>query len=306
MPQRVCQFPEVAKDSAPGVFREPKFFSTQISKARRFYLGPVRGRNPLVIVCGGCEYCAPDYRIHRSDFPYYSIEFVAGGKGWLTLRNRRCPLTPGAVFAYGPGMPHDIRSFPDRPLVKYFVDFLGRRGRQLLKASGLERGRIVPYSLPNQIQQLFEDLISTGLRQSRFSRAICAAIVEQMLLRIAESTVSPKTAATPAFATYQRCRAYLETHYGEMRKLSEVAAQCHIDPAYLCRLFSRYDHQSPYRYLIRLKMCDAAQRLQMPGALVKQVAGAIGFDDPFQFSRTFRRIYGISPRKFVQLRRRRI
>jgi len=38
--------------------------------------------------------------------------------------------------------------------------------------------------------------------------------------------------------------------------------------------------------------------------LVSQVAYEFGFHDPFQFSRTFRRVLGISPRQFVQLQRR--
>jgi AraC-like DNA-binding protein len=67
-------------------------------------------------------------------------------------------------------------------------------------------------------------------------------------------------------------------------------------------LFSRFDYESPYQYLTRLKMIHAAEQLQMPGALVKQVAGQLGFGDPFRFSRTFRRVLGVSPKKFAQLR----
>ncbi len=50
-------------------------------------------------------------------------------------------------------------------------------------------------------------------------------------------------------------------------------------------------------------MQHAAQRLQSPGILAKQVAMELGFSDPFQFSRTFRRIIGVSPRQFMQLQR---
>jgi AraC-like DNA-binding protein len=36
--------------------------------------------------------------------------------------------------------------------------------------------------------------------------------------------------------------------------------------------------------------------------LVKQVAGQLGFGDPFRFSRTFSRVLGVSPKKFARLR----
>jgi transcriptional regulator GlxA family with amidase domain len=46
----------------------------------------------------------------------------------------------------------------------------------------------------------------------------------------------------------------------------------------------------------------AAERLQQPGALVKQVAAETGFPDPFHFSRVFTSIFGLSPANFRGLR----
>jgi AraC-like DNA-binding protein len=67
-------------------------------------------------------------------------------------------------------------------------------------------------------------------------------------------------------------------------------------------LFRRYDHQSPYQYLLRLRMNLAAEQLHQPGALVKQVAEQTGFDDPFHFSRAFKSVFGLSPDAFRRLR----
>ena len=72
----------------------------------------------------------------------------------------------------------------------------------------------------------------------------------------------------------------------------------------MCRLFKRYAHQSPWQFILRLKMRDAAHRLQARDARVGDVAQEFGFSDPFQFSRTFRRVMGISPRMFVRLHKR--
>ncbi len=283
---------------------EPEFFSAQISEARRFYLDlqpPATHR--LVVICGGCEHCASDYRIHRKDFKYYSIEFVARGQGLLQLAGKKYDLVPGTIFAYGPGVAQDIRCNPARPLVKHFVDFVGRDAARLLKAPAPRPGQVLQSSVPDEILQLFENIITAGLRRTPFNAAICAALVEQMILRIAETAVPPGTIGTLAFETYQRCRQFIETNYLRLDGLNEIADRCHVDAAYICRLFRRYDHQGPYQYLTRLKMRDAAQRLQIPGTLVKIVADELGFPDAFQFSRTFRRIYGIPPRRFAQLQR---
>jgi AraC-like DNA-binding protein len=87
-----------------------------------------------------------------------------------------------------------------------------------------------------------------------------------------------------------------------LRTLGEIAAECHINNAYLCRLFRRYSDQTPGHFLLRLKMNHAAELLQQPGALVKTVAEEVGFADPFHFSRAFASVFGLPPSAFRGLR----
>ena len=42
-----------------------------------------------------------------------------------------------------------------------------------------------------------------------------------------------------------------------------------------------------------------------PIPMMKAAAEAVGFSDPYHFSRTFKRVYGVSPQQFMQLGRRR-
>ena len=53
---------------------------------------------------------------------------------------------------------------------------------------------------------------------------------------------------------------------------------------------------------MRLKMNLAAEWLQQPGALVKQVAERAGFTDQFHFSRAFKSVLGVAPDVFRRLR----
>ncbi len=271
---------------------EPAFFSRQITEARRFYLqlNPP-WREPLNVVCGGHEHCSQDYRIMRDDFPYYSVEFVARGEGTLEMGGRTHPLMTGAVFAYGPGVAHDIRSRAEKPMAKYFVTIAGAEARRRLIAPGPRPGEIMQSSAPEHIAEILEGLIDAGRRETPFRERICRTIVEHLLLRIAETAVPLGTIGTDAFETFQRCREWMEVHYRQAQSLPEIGDKCGVDPAYICRLFKRYAHQSPWQYVLRLKMRDAAQRLQSHNVLVGEVAYEFGFGDPFQFSRTFRRVF---------------
>jgi AraC-like DNA-binding protein len=280
----------------------PAFFSAQVRTARRFYLDLKTSQKPLSVVCGGCEDCARDYAIHRDDFPYYSLEFVARGQGSISLRGRRSVLRSGRLFCYGPGIPHDITTDPVEPLVKYFIDFTGTAVRGLLREYQLDPGEIVQVSAAAEVQVVFDELIVCGLRSGPYTALLCARLLEYLLIKVASLRVPLGAVETRAYATFHHCRQHIEVNFLRLRTLAEAAKACHVDAAYLCRLFQRYGHQSPYQFLLRLKMNRAAERLQSPSVLVKQVADELGFSDAFHFSRSFKHIFGISPEAFRKLR----
>jgi AraC-like DNA-binding protein/quercetin dioxygenase-like cupin family protein len=281
----------------------PGFFSPQVSAARRFYLNlnPPK-RAPLSVVSGGSEHCAPDYEIHRPTFPFYSVEYVVRGRGLLKLNKRSHELRPGTIFSYGPGVRQDIAADPADPPVKYFVDFTGLKSKDILRQCQLPPGNVSQIFPPNDIQNLFDELIRCGQRGGRQSAELCARLLECLALKVSESRAPRTGVETLSFTTYQQCRQHIERNFQRLKTLQQVAQECHADAAYLCRLFQRYDHQSPYQFLMRLKMILAAERLQQPGALVKQVAERAGFSDQFHFSRAFKSVFGVAPDIFRRLR----
>lgn len=281
----------------------PDFFSPHVAGARRFYLdlNPSTNR-ALTLVCGGVERCTADYAIHRSTFPFHSIEYVVRGRGTLKLGNRLHPLQPGSLFSYGPGVGHDIVSDPAEPLVKYFVDFSGRKAKALLRFCSLAGGKVSQVFPAHELQAVFDELIHCGLKGTRYSAPAGEKLLECLVLKVAESRAPVEGRETLAFATYQRGRQHIQQHFRQLKTLRQIGVECHLNHSYLCRLFRRYDHQSPYQYLLRLKMNLAAELLRRPSALVKQVAEETGFGDPFHFSRAFKAAFGLSPDAFRRLR----
>jgi len=290
-------------ESKPNEPTAPEFFSVDVVTARRFYLdlSPPRQRR-LAVVCGGVETCNPNYAIQRATFPFYSIEYVARGRGQLMLNHRAHELRAGLVFSYGPGVPHHITGDADDALVKYFVDFAGTGAPELLRACQLSPGRVTCVFPPDTLSALFDELIQSGQRGGRAGSDLCVRLLECLGLKITASRAPLTSAETVTFTTYQECRRHIEQHFLRLRTLDQIAAECHINNAYLCRLFRRYHHQSPYQFLLRLKMNFAAGRLQTPGVMIKQVAEETGFQDPFHFSRVFRNTLGLSPNSFRSFR----
>jgi AraC-like DNA-binding protein len=153
-----------------------------------------------------------------------------------------------------------------------------------------------------EIQPLFDELVRNGVRGTRQAPAICAILLQALAQKFPECRAPLLSRETLAFETYQHCRDHIALHFQRLRSVEQIARECHLNDAYLCRLFKRYDQDTPYRFLLRLKMTYAAERLQTPGTLVKQIAEEAGFANQFHFSRAFKSVFGVSPSALSKMR----
>ena len=292
------------KRAVPSSNAEPAFVSHQVSEARRYYLNLKPSlQSPLAVVCGGVERMHADYVMKRDDFPYFAIELVTEGAGTLTLKGRRYPLSPGVVFAYGSGVPHTIRNDPRRPMRKYYVDFAGREAGSLLKATPLGTWKALQVPASHELVEIFEAMSREAIDDSAVAHAICTNLMRLLLLKIAQRAVAGGRGLPRSFSTYERLRRHIETHYLRLRSVEAVARECHVTPMYVARLFRRFARTGAYQFLLRLQMNRAAEFLLDEGLLVKEAAARLGFPDAFQFSRTFKRIYGVPPTQLLNARR---
>jgi len=277
----------------------PAFVSRQVVVARRYFLdlrpSPTR---PLTVVCGGEERVRGDYAVERGDFPYACLEFVAAGRGSVVLSGHEAPLAAGSIFTYGPGVPHAIRTDPRRPLRKYYVDFVGREAGARLRAARLAPGGHLTVSRPREVRAVFDLLQQCGLAASPHTQSLCTQLLGVLLTKIAEFATAGDDRDLEARATFERFKQFLHAERRRLLSVEMAAAEFGISPAYACRLFGRFAATSPYRFLVTQRMNLAADLLTHERLRVHQVAERLGFPDPSQFSRAFKRVSGMSPVAF--------
>lgn len=273
-----------------------RYFSSQVQKARRFHLRPEKEkRTGFSVVGGGVEWCRPEYRIARSGFPFTIVEFVAGGAGRLVMNNRQHDLIPGTVFTYGQGVAHGMSCDAAHPLVKYFVVLGGRGVVDFLRTQRLGPGSVVHVADAGRTRQIFDDIIDFGLSDRADREACCLQAFRYLVLKTGDAVIPLSKSSARAFHTYQRCRSYIEAGGLNVRSLRDVAHACHVDEAYLCRLFQRFGRERPYHYLQHIRMNHAMMLLQTTDRLVKDIAEELHYNDTANFTRAFRAWFGVPP-----------
>ncbi|MDL2206725.1 response regulator [Eubacteriales bacterium OttesenSCG-928-N13] len=93
---------------------------------------------------------------------------------------------------------------------------------------------------------------------------------------------------------------YMRQHYMEHIRLSDVADQIYVSQWHLSKLISRYTDSSFLGILSNLRVDRAKELLREPTLKVHEIATLTGFQDVAHFSKTFKKITGLSPVEYRQ------
>ena len=92
--------------------------------------------------------------------------------------------------------------------------------------------------------------------------------------------------------------AHVTTHFDRKITLDDVAALCRLSPTQFCRVFRQEQGVSFCQHLLRYRLERACEGLAHSGALAKEVAYAVGFNDLSYFTWAFKRQLGLTPSEY--------
>lgn len=131
------------------------------------------------------------------------------------------------------------------------------------------------------------------------------AYLMQMLLLIVKQQSEPVELKTGyAFESVnkkyvvEQIISYFEDHYAEKISLDSIAENMYLSPFYVSRIFKSEIGDTPIHYLINIRLERAKELLEAGfGGSIQEVAGQVGYEDAYHFSKLFKKRYGYPPSK---------
>lgn len=96
---------------------------------------------------------------------------------------------------------------------------------------------------------------------------------------------------------------YMQDHIHETLTLNQLSSYFNYSTSRFSHLFKQKTGYAPIDYFIQLKMQKASQQLDFTEKSVKEIASDMGFDDPYYFSKRFRKIFGMSPSQYRSIKK---
>ncbi|MFT8483161.1 MULTISPECIES: AraC family transcriptional regulator [Gluconobacter] len=130
------------------------------------------------------------------------------------------------------------------------------------------------------------------------------AILRELLYRLLQgpqgSVLRQIATAGTNLSQLNRAIGWIRTHYAESFDIASVAKIAGMSPSSFHRHFRAATMMSPLQYRTRLRLQEARRRLLSATVDAAEAGFAVGYDSPSQFSREYRRMFGVPPARDAQ------
>lgn len=227
---------------------------------------------------------------HAHELPHFC--FVLAGSYQENIAGKRFERAPTALVYYPPDVSHAEEHFA--------------RGRHLLVEidfKGLERVRDYGARLSEPVLLATQSSLSLAARMYReFSArdtfsALALESISTELLIAASRQASKRTERKPPL-WLGRVKEFLRENFSEPPSLDELAEAVGVHPTHLSRVFRQFERCTVGDYIREARIEYARQRMIGSDEPLVEIALAAGFADQTHFTRTFRRLTGMTPTDF--------
>jgi AraC-like DNA-binding protein len=254
----------------------------------------------LPVAAGGCTHGAGKTPGHSTGIGQLIVLYCSAGRGWCELFGRRYGVSAGGLLIIPHDASHVLGASPDQPWTISWVRVAGANldGLPARLGATLEKPVLEVGEEPQLLalfDKLFDDL-EAGCTQSHLLRAV--QTLARLLDVIGRQQLERSRGDQDAHRKILQSMAYMKAHLDQPLRVATLAAQANISLPHYFALFKRLTGHTPIDYFIHLRMQRAGQLLNTMSLSVKEVAGMLGYDDPFYFSRMFKSVHAVAPSEY--------
>ena len=234
---------------------------------------------------------AVPYRIVRTHLSGTYVHATLGGEGRILLDGRWRPHRAGMVSLAPAHVLHAFHAIPSKRWQYCWVRYMPQSPRSAIGFMAPVMARFDAEPLQHAILGLHREVRS---RASSASTMLWIDLIEHYVTRFAEP-LQREDRLRPVWEIVQR-------DLDKPWTAADLAALAKISGEHLRRLCQASAGRSPMQQLTYLRVQYAANQLATTEVKIEDIALRVGYNNPFAFSNTFKRMTGFRPSQF---RRRR-
>lgn len=228
------------------------------------------------------------------------IIYCAEGKGRAQVHDTNYAINTGDFLLIPANTPHFYAASDEAAWTIYWIHFKGRAADALtlsIVQKFLGYKGCVAYNAKRE--QLFEELYLNLERGYSYENILYVNMCFWHFMASFHfdhkyENINP----TKNNDTAGKAISYMQQNIGKTLSLMDIAQQVNLSVSHFVALFRKKTGFSPIEYFNHLKIQKACQYLQFTDEQLKVIAGKLGIEDCYYFSRLFKKLMGVAPNDY--------
>ena len=239
----------------------------------------------------------------RANLDSYLFFIVEEGSGVVTYGRKKYKVKAGDCVFLDCRKTYSHTTDEDNLWKLRWIHFNGTTAKSIYEKY-LDRGGEVVFS-PKElgiIINIHNSLLATAGADDYIRDMKINALIGELLVMIMEgSVVYDRPTTGKSRKDVEPIRDYLDEHFREKISLDELADKFFINKFYMTRIFKEQYGTSINSYITGLKITQAKELLRFSDDSLEMIGEKCGIGDANYFSRTFKKVEGISPREYRKI-----
>lgn len=230
----------------------------------------------------------------------YVLLFSSTGTARLMLNQECSEIHNAQILLIRPDQPHVFESITSNPWNFYWLHFSGELAEEYADMLQLDESCPLQHigntdDWIRQFQILF-NIISKGVTDQELVEG--SVQLAQLLSLTGNLRRNNNRKSRHTEQRIQQSIEFMNRNFTKSITLENMAEKACLSVPQYGALFRKYTGTSPARYLREIRLRRACEQLKNTALPVSSISQEVGFDDPYYFSRLFKRNIGTTPTEF--------
>ncbi len=238
----------------------------------------------------GSEVCEPGHSFGPAVRDHYLIHCILEGEGYFYVGKRQYHLTKGEGFLIVPGMITYYQADRINPWTYCWVGFNGIDAKNICSQCGISPERpVFHFGNAARMEACIRGLYGSYAAKDNGFLTL-SRLYEFFSLLYNVDSVGEK-----GVGILDRALDYISKNYSYGITVSQIADHLGVSRSHLFRVFKENMGVSVQEYLLSFRLKRAETLIESTDMNIKEIMYSCGFNDLPNFSRQFRKAYGIPP-----------
>lgn len=240
------------------------------------------------------------FTYRKKGLPENFLFYCVDGKGWYSIGDKKYQVNANECFMLPQNTEHAYGSDEEHPWSIYWIHFGGESLPEFNRMQVVQK-----FFKPSLIKHSGEVAIhfskiykALELGYSTDNLVFANMCLSHFLTLFIYNAKHDTVVERESMDCVDNAILYMQERINDNITLNELSQHYNYSASRFSNIFKQKTGHSPIDYFIQMKMQKASQQLDFTNRSVKDIAMSMGFDDPYYFSKRFKKITGMSPRKY--------